>query len=156
MTTTIDLSPLYRSSVGFDYLSSLLDSAFHNTSSSNGYPPYNIEVLEDETQYRITLAVAGFSQEELTIETEKGILKVRGQKKDEDKNTQHYLYQGIAQRNFERKFQLAEHVKVTSADLQNGLLEIRLVKEIPEAMKPKTIPIGSAGQVIENRSSKAA
>lgn len=135
----IDLSPLYRSSIGFDRLASLLDSAL-SADSSTGYPPYNIELI-DENRYAITLAVAGFSQEQLSIQVEKGVLTVRGeQSKKEDHS---FLYQGIHAGKFERKFNLAEYVEVTGADLTNGLLTINLVKNIPEAMKPRTINIQS-------------
>ena len=145
---SIDLTPLYRSSIGFDRLASLLDSAFTTDSSTGGYPPYNIEAL-DENRYAITLAVAGFSQDELDIQVEKGVLTVRGNKASKDERN--YLYQGIANRTFERKFNLADHVEVTDADLVNGLLTISLVKEIPEAMKPRTIAINHGDKVLENK-----
>ena len=148
---SIDLTPLYRSSVGFDRLASLIDSSLRADSGAPGYPPYNIEVL-DENQYAITLAVAGFSQSELNINVEKGVLTVRGEK---DKQAQRqYLHQGIANRTFERKFNLADYVEVTDADLNNGLLTVNLLKEIPEAMKPKTIPINESANVIEHRAKK--
>lgn len=135
----IDLTPLYRSTVGFDRLASLLDNALaKEPPSSSGYPPYNIEVL-DENRYAVTLAVAGFSQKELDIQVEKGILTVRGEKNSKEKRD--YLYQGIANRTFECKFNLADFIEVTDANLNDGLLTISLVKEIPEAMKPKTIAI---------------
>ncbi len=137
----IDFSPLYRSTVGFDRLASLLDSALQHNPGS-GYPPYNIESIEDN-EYAITLAVAGFDQSELDLQTERGVLTVRGEKKSDDKADRNYLYQGIATRAFERKFQLADHVEVVDADLTNGMLTIKLVKEIPEAMKPKRISIGA-------------
>lgn len=145
---SIDLTPLYRSSVGFDRLASLLDNAFSKDASANGYPPYNIEVLDDN-RYAITLAVAGFSQSELDIQVEKGVLSVCGNKLN--KEDKQYLYQGIANRTFERKFNLADYVEVTGADLSNGLLTIQLVKEVPEAMKPKTIAINTTGSVIEHK-----
>lgn len=138
----IDLTPLYRNSVGFDRLAALLNNAYASDSVSNGYPPYNIEVLE-ENRYAITLALAGFDQNEININVEKGVLTVRGEKsKDEQKQ---YLHQGIANRTFERKFNLADHVEVTQADLNNGLLTISLKREIPEAMKPKNIAINQRG-----------
>lgn len=138
----IDLTPLYRNSVGFDRLAALLNNAYASDSVSNGYPPYNIEVLE-ENRYAITLALAGFDQNEININVEKGVLTVRGEKsKDEQKQ---YLHQGIANRTFERKFNLADHVEVTQADLNNGLLTISLKREIPEAMKPKNIAINQGG-----------
>jgi len=135
---TIDLTPLYRNSVGFDRLASLLDSALRTDSVASGYPPYNIEMLS-ENRYAVTLAVAGFDRDELDITVEKGVLTVSGKKAREEER--HYLHQGIANRAFERKFNLADFVEVSGADLNNGLLTISLVKEIPEAMKPRTIAI---------------
>ncbi|MBC6907204.1 heat-shock protein [Saccharophagus sp. K07] len=150
---TIDLSPLYRNSIGFDRLASLIDSALRSDSVTSGYPPYNIEML-GENRYAITLAVAGFDESELDITTEKGVLTVRGKKAKEEER--HYLHQGIANRAFERKFNLADYVEVTGADLNNGLLTIRLVKEVPDAMKPRRISINQgnadSGKVIEHRS----
>ncbi len=148
---TIDLTPLYRNSIGFDRLASLLDSALRTDSVAPGYPPYNIEML-GENRYAITLAVAGFEQGELELMVEKGVLTVRGKKAKEEERK--YLHQGIANRAFERKFNLADYVQVTGADLHNGLLTISLVKEIPEAMKPRTIAINQArdASVIEHRS----
>lgn len=146
--TTIDLTPLYRSSVGFDRLASMLDSAMRGESAPGGYPPYNIEVFE-ENHYAITLAVAGFTQEELDINVEQGILTVRGKKAESSEHK--YLYQGIANRTFERKFNLADHIEITGADLKNGLLSISLVKEIPEAMKPRKIDINTDNEVIEHK-----
>lgn len=133
-----DFSPLYRSSVGFDHLVSLLDSARRVDQRGDSYPPYNIESTGEDA-YRITMAVAGFDRSELNIEAKENTLTISGVKnKDETKN---YLYQGIAERNFERRFQLADHVKVVSAKQQNGLLHVDLVREIPEAKKPRTIQI---------------
>jgi len=146
---TIDLSPLYRSSIGFDRLGALLDSALHADQHSAGYPPYNIEVA-DEDRYAITLAVAGFDQSELELQTEKGVLSVRG-KKAGGKDDHQYLYQGIATRNFERKFSLADYVEVTSAELINGLLTINLVRKIPEVMRPRAIAINSSGNLIQHK-----
>ncbi|MCR8921281.1 Hsp20 family protein [Dasania sp. GY-MA-18] len=146
---TLDLTPLYRSSIGFDRLAGLLDSALSSDAVSPNYPPYNIEALEDN-HYAITLAVAGFTDQELDIKVEKGVLSIRGEKAS---NEQHnYLHQGIANRSFERKFNLDDHVEVVDASLDNGLLTISLVKEIPEAMKPKTIAINKASKVIEHQS----
>lgn len=150
---TIDLTPLYRSSIGFDRLGALLDTALRADQASAGYPPYNIEV-NDENHYGITLAVAGFEQDELDLQVEKGVLTLRGKKADEGKEERKYLHQGIATRSFERKFNLADHVEVTSAQLNNGLLTINLVREIPEAMKPRNIAIGKSdqsGSVIEHK-----
>lgn len=153
---TIDLSPLYRSTIGFDRLGALLDTALRTDQSSAGYPPYNIEVT-GENRYGITLAVAGFEERELDIQVERGVLTVRGKKTDDGKEERKYLHQGIATRAFERKFSLADHVEVTGAQLNNGLLSIGLVKEIPEAMKPKSIAINSSGNLIQhNAGSKAA
>lgn len=147
----IDLTPLYRSSIGFDRLGSLLDTALRTEQTSAGYPPYNIEVT-GENRYGITLAVAGFEQSELDIQVEKGVLTVRGKKADDPKEERRYLYQGIATRTFERKFNLADHVEVANAQLTNGLLTINLVKEIPEAMKPRTIAINSsAGNLLDHQ-----
>ena len=134
-----DLSPLYRSAIGFDRMASLLDNASRNEQNQNGYPPYNIELI-NEHAYRITMAIAGFSKQEVSIQTEHNMLTVTGTKQAEDTERQ-YLYQGIAARGFERKFQLADHVRVTDASLENGLLHIDLVQEIPEAMKPRSIEI---------------
>lgn len=138
---SIDLTPLYRSTIGFDRMASLLDSAMRGEQSSGGYPPYNIEVT-GENQYGITLAVAGFEEDELNIQVENGVLSVRGKKAEsEDDKQRRFLHQGIAYRSFERKFNLADHVEVRGAELKNGLLTIQLVKEIPEAMKPRSIAI---------------
>lgn len=148
--SSIDLSPLYRSSIGFDRLASLIDNAMSADPVASGYPPYNIEMLEDD-RYAITLAVAGFEKSELDIKVEKGVLSVRGQKSTQ--NDRKYLHQGISERTFERKFNLADHVEVVDAALNNGLLTINLVREVPEAMKPKTIAITQAesgGNVLEH------
>jgi len=141
---TFDFAPLYRSTVGFDHLSQMLDSIAQRDQNQPSYPPYNIERL-DKDEYCITMAVAGFTQDELTIQSEQQTLKVRGEKA-EDTTERQYLHQGIAARNFERVFQLAEHVKVVNATIENGLLHIELRREIPEAMKPRQIPIGLASE----------
>jgi len=138
---TFDFSPLYRSTIGFDHLSSLLDSVSRADNNAPSYPPYNIELLAED-QYRISMALAGFVEDELTIQFEQKTLTVTGKKETEGQD-QNFLHQGIAARNFERRFQLADHVEVTGAELKNGLLHIDLAREIPEAMKPKSIPIGS-------------
>lgn len=131
-----DFSPLYRSAIGFDRLASLIESAASN--GNGGYPPYNIELL-GEHDYRITMAVAGFTQEELEISFQENLLTVKGSKQaDSGRN---YLYQGIAERGFERRFQLADYVRVKGADLKNGLLHVDLLREVPEAMKPRRIDI---------------
>ncbi len=149
----IDLSPLYRNSVGFDRLANLLDNAFRADSVTTGYPPYNIEML-GENRYAITLAVAGFDRSEIDISVEQGVLLVRGKKEDEQERK--FLHQGIANRAFERKFSLADHVEVTGAELNNGLLTVSLMKEIPEAMKPRKIEIHSAtAKAIEHGAKEA-
>ena len=139
---TLDFSPLYRTTVGFDHLSNLLDSVNRTDNAANGYPPYNIESIDDD-RYQITMAIAGFTEDELDIQLEKQTLTVKGVKNQED-DSKNYLHRGIAARNFERRFQLADHVEVTSAKLEHGLLDIQLVRIIPEAMKPKSIPINSS------------
>ncbi|WP_339672080.1 Hsp20 family protein [Dasania marina] len=145
---TVDLTPLYRSSIGFDRLADLLDSVLSADTVSPNYLPYNIEALEDN-HYAITLAVSGFTEQELDINVEKGVLSVRGEKANAGQHN--YLYQGIANRNFERKFDLDDHVEVVAASLNNGLLSISLVKEVPEAMKPKTIAITKGSNVLEHK-----
>ena len=149
--TTIDLTPLYRNSIGFDRVASLLDSALR-TDTVNGYPPYNIQVLEDN-RYAISLAVAGFKRSDLDIQLEKGVLTIKGKVEDQDEKK--YLHQGIASRAFERRFHLADHVEVTGADLNDGLLTVNLVKEIPEAMKARSISIKQEG-VIEHKGQNQA
>ena len=139
---TFDLTPLYRSTVGFDRLFSLLDQAA-GVDSAPAYPPYNIE-RTGENAYRITHAVAGFGQSELSIESRQNALVVKGEKKAEESRDGEVLYRGIAGRSFERRFQLADHVEVKGASLENGLLHIDLVREIPEAMKPRQIAIVGA------------
>ncbi len=133
-----DLTPLYRSAIGFDRLANMIDNA-KSADTQPSFPPYNIELL-GENQYRITMAVAGFENDELDIQSESGSLTITGQKKAQQQET-HYLYQGIAARNFERRFQLADHVKVIKASMENGLLHVDLIHEIPEAMKPRKIQI---------------
>ena len=140
----IDFSPLYRNTVGFDRLASILDNAMQQN-NGNGYPPYDIESVE-ENKYSITLAVAGFTESELDIQSERGVLRVRG--KQSDDSSSKYLHRGIAKRAFERKFQLADHVEIVGAELANGLLKISLVKEVPEAMKPKKISINSVSEAL--------
>lgn len=139
--TNFDLTPLYRSFIGFDHLANLMDAAARNEKQP-AYPPYNIEVT-GEDQYRITMAVAGFEEQELSIETEHNTLLVKGQKEARDEGRR-FVHQGIAERNFERKFQLSDYIKVTGAHMANGLLHIELVREVPEALKPRKISIGSA------------
>jgi molecular chaperone IbpA len=136
---TIDFSPLYRSVVGFDRLAQLLETA--SVDAASGYPPYNIE-RTDENAYRIEIAVAGFRSEELNIEVKENLLTVQGRKTANDEGRR-FLHRGLAERNFERRFQLADYVVVTSADLSDGLLSISLKRELPEALKPRRIEIGS-------------
>ena len=153
--TTFDFSPLYRSAIGFDHLANLLDSVSASDRSQSSYPPYNIELV-DKDKYRISMAVAGFVESELHVETEKGTLTVSGQKESQD-DGKRYLHQGIAARNFRRQFKLEEHVKVVGARLENGLLHVELEREIPEAMKPRKIAIesGKQSQLLENDASDA-
>ena len=138
----VDFSPLYRSTVGFDKLLTMLDS-LAPTEQAQSYPPYNIERTGDAT-YRITMAVAGFDESEISIEAREHVLTVKGDKSDEKaaEGTE-FLYRGIAKRAFERRFQLADHVEVTGASLRNGLLYVDLVRELPEAMKPRRIAVSS-------------
>ena len=137
----VDFSPLYRSTVGFDRLFSLLDGA-GAAEQAPTYPPYNIERTGDNT-YRITMAVAGFDESELSIEIREHLLTIKGEKSETETQTESVLYQGIAKRAFERRFQLADHVEVREAELKNGLLHLNLVREIPEAMKARRIAISS-------------
>jgi molecular chaperone IbpA len=145
-----DLAPLYRSTVGFDRLFSLMDQVAGFEQSTPSYPPYNIEKT-GENAYRISLAVAGFTESELSIESEANSLIIRGEKANSTQRDGAYLFQGIASRQFERRFQLADYVSVASARLENGLLHVELVREVPEAKKPRVIPIGaSASQTVEH------
>lgn len=143
-----DLTPLYRTAIGFDRFASLLDNVSRNEQSQPSYPPYNIE-LTGEDQYRITMAVAGFDQSELNIEASENNLTVSGSKSSES-NERQFLHQGIAARNFERRFQLADYVRVEGASIENGLLHVDLVRELPEAVKPRTIEI-TAGGLLGNK-----
>jgi molecular chaperone IbpA len=153
--TTIDFSPLFRSMIGFDRLSSALETAYRT--EPGGYPPYNVEV-HGENDYRVTMAVAGFSQDDLEIEVTDNVLRVSGARAEQDKDQEtRYLYRGIANRSFERKFQLADYVRVVDARLENGLLHIDLRREIPEAMKPRKIEIrGDDARLIEGKQEQAA
>ena len=155
---TYDLTPFYRSTVGFDRLFSLLDRAVPD--GSPGYPPYNIE-RTGENSYRITVAVSGFSQNELSIVAKENTLTIKGEKaaNENGEDKAEVLYRGIAARAFERAFQLADFVVVKNALLENGLLHVDLVREIPEAKKPRSIPISTSAQaasVIEGSAEKAA
>jgi molecular chaperone IbpA len=144
---TFDLTPLYRSTVGFDRLFSLLDGA--SAPEAQTYPPYNIERTGDNA-YRVSIAVAGFRDDELAIEVKENALSIRGEKKAEAASDGEVLYQGIAARAFERRFQLADYVQVKGASLENGLLHVDLVREVPEAKKPRLVPI-SSGPAIESK-----
>ena len=148
---TFDLAPLYRSTVGFDRLFSILDGF----ESVPGYPPYNIE-RTGENDYRVTVAVAGFGEKELSIEAKENTLTIKGNKQVKEEQNGEVLYQGIAARAFERVFQLADHVQVKNASLENGLLHVDLVREIPEAKKPRQIPIGNGKAKAEVIETKAA
>lgn len=145
--TAYDLSPLFRTAIGFDRLANALESA--NRADAGGYPPYNIEAT-GEDQYQITLAVAGFGADEIDIETKDNLLKVVG-RKNADVADRKYLHRGIANRNFERTYQLADYVRVEGAEMKDGLLHIDLVREVPEAMKPRRIEIrGHSDKLIES------
>jgi len=153
--TTFDFSPLFRTSVGYDRLASLLNSATRLDQGA-GFPPYNIQ-RAGEDHYRITMAVAGFSEDEINITSENNKLVVTGDKPEEQEGEDNaYLYRGIATRSFERRFNLAEHVKVTGARLDNGLLHIELEREIPEEMKPRKIEIRSSSALLEGKPEKKA
>ncbi len=153
---TYDFSPLYRSAVGFDRLANLLETAAR-TSQENGWPPYNIETT-GENAYRIEIAVAGFTPDELTIEAKENQLTVTGRKaaNDDAATGRTFLHRGLAERDFERRFQLADYVVVKGADLVNGLLSITLERELPEALKPRRIEIGQGQPLIEGNTTKAA
>jgi molecular chaperone IbpA len=149
-----DFSPLFRSTIGFDRMLRRVDAPTRVDRASLGYPPYNIEKTGEDA-YRLTMAVAGFSQEELDVTVHENTLRVSGksQKDEEKKNGNGYLHRGIARRAFERRFSLADHMKVTGAHLQNGMLHVELVHEVPEAAKPRTVEIGTgpAPQVTEQK-----
>ena len=146
-----DLSPLFRSTVGFDRLTRLLDSATRVDDSSFSYPPYNIEQTGDDS-YRIVMAVAGFGEGDLSITQQANSLLISG-KHEKPAEEKKFLYRGIAGRAFERRFELADHIKVVSAKLTNGLLSVELACEVPEAMKPRTIKVGNGveGKVLEGK-----
>jgi molecular chaperone IbpA len=149
---SFDLTPLFRSTIGFDRLADMLDSA-SQFDTGVSYPPYNIE-RTDENHYRISLAVAGFGEKDMTVEVKEGVLSVQGKRESEKENQQqHYLYQGIAGRTFERRFQLAENVEVRGAQLEHGLLHIELERIVPEEKKPRRISINAKpeGRVVETK-----
>ena len=151
---TFDFAPLYRSTVGFDRMLSMLDQPGGVEGSVPSYPPYNIE-RTGENAYRISVAVAGFSQADLSIEAKENRLTIRGARQPKE-TTADVLYLGIAARAFERSFQLADHIAVEGASLDNGLLHVELVREIPEAMKPRTIPITSPSKLLETTPTQIA
>lgn len=144
---TYDFSPLYRSAIGFDRLAQLFNDA-QRSESQPSYPPYNIELV-GENKYRITMAVAGFDRSEIEIETERDTLKITGRRAGEE-GTRNFLHRGIASRNFEHSFQLANHVHVVGAKLDNGLLNIELAREIPEALKPRKIVIDAVADNVQS------
>ncbi len=148
---TLDFSPFYRSTVGFDRVFDLLDSATRLDASVSAYPPYNIEVTGEDA-YRISVAVAGFGQDDLDIEVRENKLKISGKHGETDEKNR-FLHRGIAGRAFERQFHLADHVKVSDASLENGLLHVDLVREIPEEQRPRRIEIkgGTSAKAIENK-----
>lgn len=150
---TLDLTPLYRSAVGFDRLASMLENA--SRAEQAGWPPYNIETT-GENRYRVEIAVAGFSPDELNIEVRENLLTVTGRKAANDGGERQFLHRGLAERDFERRFQLADYVIVREARLENGLLSIALERELPEALKPRRIDIVSDKKLIEGRKPKVA
>ena len=152
---TFDFAPLYRSTVGFDRMFSMLDQIGGVEGSAPSYPPYNIE-RTGENAYRISVAVAGFTDADLSIEAKENRLAIHGEKRTDEEKTGDVLYQGIAARTFERSFQLADYVEVKGASLENGLLHVDLVREIPEAMKPRAIPIASSSKLLEVKATKVA
>jgi molecular chaperone IbpA len=146
----IDFSPLYRSTVGFDRMFSMLDN-ITQPEPTQTYPPYNIE-LTGENSYRITMAIAGFGEDDLSIEARENTLTIKGKLQDEDAaGSNEVLFRGIAGRAFERRFQLADHVEVRDASLENGLLHIELVREIPDAMKPRKVAINGDTKLVEGK-----
>jgi molecular chaperone IbpA len=153
-----DFSPLFRSTIGFDRFARLMDAATRLDSSALSYPPYNIETVGEDA-YRLTMAVAGFSESELDVTVQEGTLTVTGKAQEKDENGR-YLHRGIARRAFERRFSLADHIKVTGASLVNGLLHVDLVREVPEEAKPRHIKIGTGPapqppQVVEHQAAAA-
>ena len=151
---TYDLSPLYRATVGFDRMADLMDRLLSADVADNGYPPYNIEKTAEDA-YRISVAVAGFTDAELSVEVKDGALIVAA-RKEKDETPRTYLHRGIATRAFERRFHLAEHIRVTGAAHENGMLHIDLVREVPEALKPRRIEIArAAGETVEAKAVEA-
>lgn len=153
---SFDFSPLYRSTVGFDHFADLIDRAFSGDVAQNAYPPYNIEKTAEDA-YRISIAVAGFGEDDLAVETRDNLLLVSAGKSTETVDEgRTYLHRGIAERSFERRFQLADHVIVTGAAVENGMLHIDLVREVPEALKPRRIEISSARTITAKPAKKTA
>ncbi len=152
-----DFSPLYRSTVGFDHFADMIDRAFTGDVGQNTYPPFNIEKTAEDA-YRISIAVAGFTEDDLNVETRDNQLLVSARKSGEPKDeSTTYLHRGIAQRTFEKRFQLADHVIVTGATVENGMLHVDLTREMPEALKPRKIAIGSPKSITSKKAvSKAA
>lgn len=148
MSTAFSLTPLFRQSIGFDRFNDLFESAMRNETGSS-YPPYNVEKHADD-RYRIVVAAAGFHEEDLELQVERGVLTVTGGKRDNGAENLTYLYQGIAQRAFKLSFRLADHIEVKAASLVNGLLNIDLERIVPEEAKAKRIPIGSARPVLQS------
>jgi len=153
MRTAYDLSPLYRSMIGIDRMVDLIDSAMQADGESGNYPPYDIEKAGDD-EYRVTVAVAGFKPDELNVTSQPNLLIVQGRKGEED-GQRNYLHRGIATRAFERRFELADYVVVKGADYADGVLTIHLVREVPEALRPRRIEIGTGPKVerLEDRQS---
>lgn len=150
-----DFSPLYRSTVGFDHFADLIDRAFSGDATQNTYPPYNIEKTAEDA-YRISIAVAGFSENDLNVETRENQLLISARKAEtNEEEGKTYLHRGIAERSFEKRFQLADHVVVTGASVENGMLHVDLVREMPEALKPRKIEINT-GKTIEAKPAKKA
>jgi molecular chaperone IbpA len=152
---TFNFAPFYRSTVGFDRLFTTLDQLVGMDGPAPSYPPYNIE-RTGENAYRISVAVAGFTDADLSIEAKENTLTIRGEKQMNDEETRELLYRGIAARNFERSFQLADYVEVRGANLENGLLHVDLVREVPEVMKPRVIPIMNSQKVLEVQPTQVA
>lgn len=150
---TYDFAPLYRSTVGFDRLASMVDRAMSVDVSTKGYPPYNIEKT-DENDFRISVAIAGFSEDDLLIEMRDGQLVISAKKAEAEETGQvTYLHRGIASRAFEKRFHLADHVRAIGASTENGILHVEMVREVPEALKPRRIEITGTGKTIEAKSS---
>jgi molecular chaperone IbpA len=152
---TFNFAPFYRSTVGFDRLFSTLDQLVGMDGPAPSYPPYDI-ARTGENAYRISVAVAGFTDADLSIEAKENTLTIRGEKQMNDEETRELLYRGIAARNFERSFQLADYVEVRGANLENGLLHVDLVREVPEVMKPRVIPIMNSQKVLEVQPTQVA